>query len=164
MDFVICARNIENKKFGNEPGKTTFLCVPSNNNTLPQPSHIEPSSQKWVKTLLSGLAPCPNPGSDTTTGDILVFIHGYKNSQQTVMARHRLLKDGLKSKGFNGIVVSFDWPSAGDSAIYLEDRHDAKKTALQLVSDGISLLCKCQQPHCQVNIHVLAHSMGGFCR
>jgi esterase/lipase superfamily enzyme len=70
-------------------------------------------------------------------GDILIFIHGYNNSQDIVMKRHRQLKADLALAGWQGAVVSFDWPSADMTLNYLEDRHDAKQTALQLVTDGI---------------------------
>ncbi len=62
---------------------------------------------------------------------MLVFIHGYNNSHEIIMQRHRTLKKNLKEKGFKGLLVSFDWPSADHPLNYLEDRSDAKATALQ---------------------------------
>ncbi|MFN8458841.1 MAG: alpha/beta hydrolase [Anaerolineae bacterium] len=59
-------------------------------------------------------------------------------------------------------MVSFDWPSEGSALNYLEDRTDAKLTALSLVTDCISLFVQYQQPDCRVNLHILAHSMGAF--
>ena len=61
-----------------------------------------------------------------TTGDIVFYVHGYNNSQGTVLERQRKLQRGLERNGFDGVVVSFDWPSADNVLNYLEDRHDAK--------------------------------------
>ena len=44
----------------------------------------------------------------------------------------------------------------------MEDRHDAKLTAMQLVSDGIRLLAQEQTPDCAINMHLLAHSTGAY--
>jgi esterase/lipase superfamily enzyme len=95
-------------------------------------------------------------------GDILIVIHGYNVSEADIMQRHRLLRDDLKSLGFKGTLVSFDWP-CGDSALaYLDDRHHAKDTAMQLVSDGIVYLSKAQRADCPINVHVLGHSTGAY--
>ena len=96
------------------------------------------------------------------TGDILVFIHGYNNDQQVVLERHRQLKKDLKASGYKGAVISFDWPSASSTLNYLEDRSDAKKTALKLVDDCIKLFTITQQKGCELNVHLLAHSTGAY--
>jgi esterase/lipase superfamily enzyme len=44
----------------------------------------------------------------------------------------------------------------------VEDRHDAKKTAMQLVSDGVRVLSEQQTPNCTINIHLLGHSTGAY--
>ena len=48
--------------------------------------------------------------------------------------------------------AAYDWPSDDKALNYLEDRHDAKKTAMQLVSDGIHLFSKAQRPDCTINM------------
>ncbi len=160
MDFLFAARNVRAKQFGNEPGATSYLRVPDDAHQS-RPQHaIE------VKPWLSALTRAAVWGRDARTGrargDILIFVHGYNNSPETVLARHRSLRDGLKQQGFKGAVVSYDWPAAESTLNYLEDRHDAKKTAMQLVSDGIALLAERQQPDCTINVHLLAHSMGAL--
>ena len=89
-------------------------------------------------------------------------MHGYNNSQETVLERQRKLQRGLERNGFDGVVVSFDWPSADNVLNYLEDRHDAKKSALMLVKHGIHAFAKMQEPACKIDMHVLAHSMGAY--
>lgn len=100
--------------------------------------------------------------TDFSRGDIVVYVHGYNNSQETMLARHRRIRQGLESHGFEGVVVSFDWPSADSALNYLEDRTDAKQTALRLVDEGIAAFAALQRPDCRINLHLLAHSMGAF--
>ena len=82
--------------------------------------------------------------------------------RDAVLERQRKLQRGLERNGFDGVVVSFDWPSADNVLNYLEDRHDAKKSALMLVKHGIHAFAKMQEPACKIDMHVLAHSMGAY--
>lgn len=155
MDYVLTVRDKSGDGFGEEPSATRYLIVPDGE--IPKPAHAEGARIKWAKQVIEAADP-----AKTGQGHILFFIHGYNNSPQSVIATHRALKLDVGSLGFNGVVVSFDWPS-GDSVLgYIEDRVDAKITALRLVTDGIKLLAAFQTPECHVNFHVLAHSMGAF--
>lgn len=153
-DFVMCARNVRNGKFGNEPDATRFLFVPPDQQ--PHPSQNQ-DRKIWAKEVMKDAG-----RSRTRFGHILVFVHGYNNSQATVMQRHRQLRQDLESAGYRGTLVSYDWPSADSTINYLEDRVDAKKSALQLVTDGIFLFSEYQQPDCRIDVHLLAHSMGAL--
>lgn len=164
-DFIMCARAIKSGKFIPEPGKSLYLKVPSTSQT-PLPEH-KIGVGEWVKQLRESAVwrssdndPDDNRAKDR--GDILVFIHGYNNNQEIVMKRHRQLKKDLVAAGYKGAVMSFDWPSANSALNYLEDRHDAKVTALQLVTDGIRILSREQGPNCMINIHLLGHSTGAY--
>lgn len=164
-DFVMCARSVEGDVFGSEPGDSLYLVVPGDS-TIPLPEHRK-DPEKWVKNLRKSAiwrpaSKDPDQQRQKDRGDILVFIHGYNNNQEIVMKRHRQLKTDLQSVGYKGAVMSFDWPSADNALNYLEDRHDAKITALQLVTDGIRLLAKEQGPDCSINIHLLGHSTGAY--
>jgi len=164
-DFVMCARAVRHGRYIAEPGKSQYLQVPADA-VVPMPDH-RVNVGEWVKRLRhsavwrpSDQDPDPNRAKDR--GDILVFVHGYNNDQQIVMQRHRQLKSDLADAGFKGAVLSFDWPSADSALNYLEDRHDAKETALQLVTDGIRILAREQGPQCAINIHLLGHSTGAY--
>lgn len=102
----------------------------------------------------------PHTGADC--GDICVFVHGYNTSPAAVVRRHRQLRKSLRANNFGGAFVSFDWPSDDRAINYLEDRVDAKLTALQLVRDSIAILAAAQVDGCQLNLHVVAHSMGCY--
>lgn len=156
-DYVICARNVKGKKFGAEPAPSSYLFVPDD--AQPSPAHAQSSRDKWATRVL---ADARKGVPEDELGNILVFVHGYNNSQQTVIERHRRLRDDLSVGGFKGVVVSFDWPSGDKGLFYLEDLVDANKSAFQLVGDGIMLLAGLQVPDCKVNIHILAHSMGAY--
>ena len=157
-EYVICARRLKKWGFISEPGKTRYLRVPSD--ALPHPSH-EIKARQWmheVRDRADGLA----DNKIDPAGDVLVFIHGYNNSQEIVMKRHRQLQKSLKNEGFHGLVVSFDWPSANSTVNYLEDRWDAAETAIRLVSDVIMKLSAQQKAGCKTNIHLLGHSTGAY--
>lgn len=143
--YVICTRSTVAGKFGNEPGSIRYLRVPKGQ--TPTPAHEVPNVRIWLKELRKQSA----WGVDARVpsrkrGDILVFVHGYNTSPKDVMSRHDQLEDDLKAIGYKGSVVSFDWPSASMALNYLEDRHDAKTTAMQLVTGGIAVLSKEQTP------------------
>ncbi len=159
-DYIVCVRNIEKGEFGNEPGTTYFLAVPANKANITVGHKISKKSE-WFKTVLkNAVAGKDDDGNEY--GDILVFIHGYNNSQQTMLKRHRQIKQSLKKRGFKGEVVSFDWPSADRALNYLEDRSDAKQTAIKLVDDCIKAFSIMQEDSCQINVHLLAHSTGAY--
>ncbi|MBF0548936.1 MAG: alpha/beta hydrolase [Deltaproteobacteria bacterium] len=159
--FVMCARAVEGGVFIAEPGPSLFLIVPEGD--LPSPKQAVKNTNQWFKKLRTAATwgkDSRNGGRDR--GDLLVFVHGYNNNQKTVMDRHAQLKSDLTSVGFKGEILSFDWPSDDWAINYLEDRHDAKKTAMQLVSDGILALSARQAPDCTINIHLLGHSTGAY--
>ena len=159
-DFVICARQVSNGRFKSEPGPSLFLDAPPR--SVPAPAHAAARVAAWVTRLRRRAVWGRDERTGGERGDILIFIHGYNNSQAMVMRRHRRLQADLAAAGFKGAVVTFDWPSADMTLNYLEDRHDAKRTAMQLVDDGIRLLAKEQGPGCTINVHLLAHSTGAY--
>lgn len=159
--FVMCARAVEDGDFIAEPGPSLFLLVPEGE--LPSPKHAVKNTDQWFKKLRKAAT----WGKDSRNnkldrGDLLAFVHGYNNDQKIVMERHAQLRRDLRSVGFKGEIMSFDWPSADKALNYLEDRHDAKETAMQLVTDGIRALSDRQTPDCTINIHLLGHSTGVY--
>ena len=162
VDYIISTRSarLKDNEFGNEPGPTRFLAVPGNQ--LPKPSHQIKSVREWEERVMAEALPGADGTSDHPIGDILIYIHGYNTEASGLMWRHRRLKADLAAQGYEGAVVSFSWPSADSPLNYLEDRSDAKATALQLVKDGIIRFCNRQVAGCEINVHLLAHSTGAY--
>ena len=159
-DFVICTRETSGNSFIPEPGTTTFLKVPGTA-PIPKPSHAA-NVDAWIREMFKQAIWGKDRRTGAPRGDILVFVHGYNNDQDTVMRRQRRLKADLATAGFKGAVVSFDWPSANMALNYLEDRHDAKLTAMRLVDDCVKLFAARQTPDCCINVHLLRQSTGAY--
>ena len=174
-NFVICVRNVQKKRdgsveFGTEPGKTLYLEVPDGED--PHPVSHKKERTAWLKSVLTCASPDPhpptkkNPLSGYTTGDILVFVHGYNNSPREIMYRHNLLQKRLWKHRFQGVIVSFDWPCAESALNYWEDRKDAEETARLLADDGIKVLAIAQRNQdidkCDIDVHLLGHSTGAY--
>lgn len=158
-DFVICTRDTSGNKFIPEPGDTLFLKVADT--AQPKPSDAV-GVDAWVREMFKQAIWGKDARTSAPRGDILVFVHGYNNDLDVVMKRQRRLKADLAQAGYKGAVVSFDWPSANMALNYLEDRHDAKATALRLVDDCIKLFAARQTPDCCINVHLLGHSTGAY--
>lgn len=158
-NYLITARNVRKGKFGSEPGRARFLKVPANR--TPGPDHAIPRKQ-WVDEILARGHTGQDPHTGENCGDIAVVIHGYNTTPAAVARRHRQLERDLPEAGYIGAIVSFDWPSDDQAINYLEDRSDAKVTALNLVDDCLSLLAATQFRGCRINVHVVAHSMGAY--
>ncbi len=158
-DYLISTRKARRGAFVAAPGPTRFLAVPTGK--LPHPDHSVPR-KAWVTEVLAEAHTYQDPHTDEDCGDVVVFVHGYNTSPEDVVARHRQMQRDLADAGFKGAFVSFDWPSDDRAINYLNDRSDAKITALTLVDDCISLLAATQFRGCKINLHVVAHSMGAY--
>jgi esterase/lipase superfamily enzyme len=157
-NLFISTRTKKGDRFGTEPGPVRYLFVPERARE-PLPKH-QVTKSEWRKSavtestveMVDGL-PC---------GATLFFVHGYNNDPEVVQERHNLLRQQLGKVGYKGSVISFDWPSADSALNYLEDRSDAKMSALHLVSGGIQLFTDLLQQDCRINVNLLAHSTGAY--
>ena len=118
----------------------------------------------WAAQIMAPLLTRSNSpaGPLTKTGDILFFVHGFNVTHQAARVSHLKIANALKAAGWTGTVVSYDWPSDGLVFAYLPDRANARAAASALITFGIGLLQAKQTPDCTINVHVMAHSMGGF--
>ncbi|WP_170763074.1 alpha/beta hydrolase [Ruegeria lacuscaerulensis] len=91
--------------------------------------------------------------------EVLIYVHGFNTTQKGMLDRLGKIEAGVRSNGFKGAVVAFDWPSDGSVHAYDRDRSDAKAVAPHLVGDGmLPLLAMSPRP----KIHIIAHSMGAL--
>jgi esterase/lipase superfamily enzyme len=93
---------------------------------------------------------------------VLIFVHGYNNDANVIRNRQLQLAKDLRAEQWEGIVISFDWPSANSTLNYLEDRKDAARVAQELVKSGIRPLAATQMNGCETNIHLVGHSTGAY--
>lgn len=173
MIFILSTRQLTSgtakSQYSNEPGDAHYLILPDEA-TVPDHNLHHVDAEKWITQLTqeatTGLHPSHHPLAQFKTGNILFFAHGYNNSQEEVIQRHKLLDKHLKQHGFTGTIVSFDWPCATYTLNYLEDRIDAYQSALKLVTAGITPLAinqlKEDENQCDIDIHLLGHSTGAY--
>lgn len=85
--------------------------------------------------------------------DLLLYIHGYRESFETAAASTIDLSEGIKFPGATGL---FTWPSAASTLSYVADRESAmwSRDALE---DLLTAMAKTQSGG---RIHIVAHSMG----
>lgn len=156
-DFVISARNVRRGAFGNEPGKSRFLLVPGDEAPCPTQSTAR---ERWLDDVLSAAHVADDPDTRQPCGDITIFVHGFNTSTEELITRHRQFRVALANAAYRGAFVSFDRPSADIAIDYLEDRSDARISALNHVNDGIALLTRRQFRQCEFRLHIVVHSMG----
>jgi esterase/lipase superfamily enzyme len=156
-DYVMSVRAVRSGRFIADIGPTRFLMVPQGEDPVPGDAVAAGGWYKAVRTQALW-----QNAQDEERGDILFIVHGYNLSESEVIQRHRQLSRDLRALGFLGVVVSFDWPCDDKALAYLDDRHRAKASALELVSSGIAYLSAKQSPDCAINIHLLGHSTGAM--
>lgn len=109
-------------------------------------SLLPADSLRFVQRLADDLA-------RTRSRDVLVFIHGYNSSFEEGAVRAAQV---VADMGFDGSVILFSWPSAGELTGYIRDQQTARNTGFYLLHLLRDLI---PQAHPD-RIHVLAHSMG----
>ncbi len=167
--FVISTRAVDTQgNFEPEPGPTRLLVVPAGATDF-IPQHEVANALTWRNQLVAA-ARWPKVNAITgTQGAVLVFVHGYNNTTEQILRRTDLLQSTLEAEGWDGMVVSFDWPSGNSTLNYLEDRFDASAVAGRLVREVLPLLVDAQaerndngQSKCTTNVHLLGHSTGAY--
>lgn len=90
--------------------------------------------------------------------DILLFVHGYRNSFKESAIRVAQLGHDLQ---FTGRSILFSWPSEGESANYKTDEKAAKQSEAALGEVILALVQSLRTSgNSDAKIHVIAHSMG----
>jgi len=180
-DYVISVRSVDGKgRFEPEPGdETLFLKVPAQQAEYTPANKV--SFERW-RSEVNEIALRNQETPLGSKGDLLIFVHGYNNKRSEILTRTRLLRETLGAEKWDGAVVAFDWPRDKSTLNYLEDRSDARDTALRLVRDCILKLGAIQDPEdrqlwekaglseaarrrakpCDLNIHLIGHSTGAY--
>lgn len=163
--YVLSVRSKDKKadEFGVDVGVPTYLVVPDGKEE-PKPSQAVAGGVKaWMKAIVDEANPPGAAPEDRL--DIVFFVHGYNTPADESLTRQRLVQAELRKRNFKCIVVGFDWPTKGGdlgAALYAVDREMAQDTAAWLVKGGIVPFTIFSAEVCPVNVHLMAHSMGGF--
>jgi esterase/lipase superfamily enzyme len=85
--------------------------------------------------------------------DILIYIHGFRNTFEDSVLDAVRLSDGVS---FNGETMAFSWPSRASFFDYVSDRESAmwSRDGFERVLDGVML------SPIRNRVHLVAHSMG----
>jgi esterase/lipase superfamily enzyme len=162
FDYLISARRVRGGAFEAEPGAIKYLKIPAAAAAATPAHEFQGTETQWIDEVRGGADGDENPNSISPTGDLLVFIHGYNNSLESVLWRQRKLAADLRAEQWRGLVIGFDWPSGDETLGYLEDRADAAQVAIELVHRCVKIIVRGQQANCKTNIHLLAHSTGAY--
>ena len=158
--FVLCIRDRVpgQDRFGGRIGAVSYLKVPDSAKE-PQPSHkISGGVSQWLKEIVNHA----NPPATKKWFDVVFFVHGYNTDAKEALVRQRLVEAELLKRNFSCMVIGFDWPTAGNAAMYSYDRFEAQSAASYLVKGGIIPFARFTLKDCPVNVHLMAHSMGAF--
>lgn len=87
--------------------------------------------------------------------DVLIYVHGYRESFETAALSAAQLSDGI---GFHGITALFAWPSGAATFDYAYD----KESAIWSRDAFEELLQKLSESPSGGRVHIVAHSMGAL--
>jgi esterase/lipase superfamily enzyme len=158
--YLITTRKRQGNDFVDEPGPIRYVKVPDGVTSY-DASHVI-AVKTWIDEVRGLSDGDLNPNSISPVGDVLVFVHGYNNDIQAAIGRTQDLETNLRSHGWRGVVVGFDWPSGNNVLNYVEDRRDAAAVARQLVEGGVRILVEGQAAKCKTNVHLIGHSTGAY--
>ena len=156
--FILSARSRIADRFGTSMGSVTYLMVPEGE-TEPMPAHkVEGGVSQWLKQIVAQA----NPSGAGRWLDVVFFVHGYNTDAKEALLRQRLVESELLKRNVKCMLIGFDWPTAGEAAMYIYDRFEAQDAASYLVKGGIIPFTKFTLKDCPINVHLMAHSMGAF--
>jgi len=153
--FIVTVRSVSGDAFTGGLGAIRYLSVPDG--AAPSPAH-QVARTAWIKQVMQTFV---RSASGNATGNLLFLVHGFNTNFTNATALHDAVAAGLAGK-LVCTIVSFDWPSAGETFAYLEDLDTAKRTAVDLVNAAIRPLIAAQNDDCRVAVHVACHSMGAY--
>lgn len=153
--FIVTVRSISGDAFTGGLGAIRYLSVPDG--ATPTPAH-QVARTAWIKQVMQTFV---RDASGNATGDLLFLVHGFNTDFTNANALHDAVNAGLAGK-LVCTIVSFDWPSAGETFAYLEDLDTAKRTAVDLVNAAVRPLIAAQTDDCRVAVHVACHSLGAY--
>ena len=152
-------------RFSTGLGRPSYLRVPwsTEGSSLPDdeplPADALKDVQTWLRTIVEDAKEGKAPGTEF---QVVFFVHGYNTDPKEALKRQRLAEQELRARGFDCMVIGFDWPTGGTALAYAYDRHEAGQAAGALVGGAIFPFALFSTTSCPIKVHVMAHSMGGY--
>lgn len=181
--YAITNRNLKRGRFKREPepyGNIHFLEATAD---MPEPNeyleldHFGDSDDDDAKRVflnrlrseLKSRAKRLRDAGEEQKPTLLLYLHGYNNDYDDAVEEYVELRRnfhahvGRQAFERQCLLVLFTWPSAGKVVAYLEDRDDARGSALA-VKHMVHLLFEVtnELTDCISNVSVIAHSMGNY--
>ena len=139
------------------PERATSMTVARAKLTAPDDSRLSLASVGLDDWRLDRIEPVPADAGDLAAqaggGDVLIYVHGFKQTFETAVLDAAHLSDGIK---FRGRTMAFSWPSKAGLFDYAYDRDSAmwsRDNFERVLSSLVSA------PGAG-RVHIVAHSMG----
>ncbi len=88
--------------------------------------------------------------------DVVVFIHGYKNSFEAAARRTAQIVVDMADMGFDFVPIFYSWPSDNTLLGYMSDREDVMWSVAHIEQFILDLT----ERSSDARVHLIAHSMG----
>ncbi|MCA1500453.1 alpha/beta fold hydrolase [Bradyrhizobium sp. NBAIM03] len=139
------------------PERATSMTVARAKLTAPDESRLSLASVGLENWRLDRIEPVPADAGDLAAqaggGDVLIYVHGFKQTFETAVLDAAHLSDGIK---FRGRTMAFSWPSKAGLFDYAYDR-DSAMWSRDNFERVLSALVSAPGAG---RVHIVAHSMG----
>ncbi len=139
------------------PERAASMTVARAKLTAPDESRISLASVGLEDWRLDRIEPVPADAGDLAAqagdGDVLIYVHGFKQTFETAVLDAAHLSDGIK---FRGRTMAFSWPSKAGLFDYAYDR-DSAMWSRDNFERVLSALVSAPGSG---RVHIVAHSMG----
>ncbi|MBB4396743.1 MULTISPECIES: alpha/beta hydrolase [unclassified Bradyrhizobium] len=138
------------------PERATAMTVARAKLAAPDESRLSLASVGLGDWRLDRVEPVPDAGdlaAQAGTGDVLIYVHGFKQTFETAVLDGAHLSDGIK---FRGRTMVFSWPSKAGLFDYAYDRDSAMWSR----DDFERVLSALVSAPSAGRVHIVAHSMG----
>ncbi|MEY9124061.1 alpha/beta hydrolase [Bradyrhizobium yuanmingense] len=139
------------------PERATSMTVARAKLTAPDESRLSLASVGLENWRLDRIEPVPADAGDLAGqaggGDVLIYVHGFKQTFETAVLDAAHLSDGIK---FRGRTMAFSWPSKAGLFDYAYDR-DSAMWSRDNFERVLSALVSAPGAG---RVHIVAHSMG----
>jgi esterase/lipase superfamily enzyme len=139
------------------PERATSMTVAQVKLSAPDESRLSLASVGLGTWRLDRVEPVPADAGDLAAqageGDVLIYVHGFKQTFETAVLDAAHLSDGIR---FRGRTMAFSWPSRAGLFDYAYDRDSAmwSRDAFERVLSSLV-----SSPGAG-RVHIVAHSMG----